>query len=194
MNRPEGPSRLRLGQAAMLTALACAIVLASLAATPGAAGLLGAALGLLMLAIAVIDARAFLIPDELNFVALALAFVQAASLGEPGPAEAVLLAALRAGALALTFLAVRVSYRWWRGRQGLGLGDVKLAAVAGAWLDWMLMPVAIEIAALAALGFYLARHLVTGRPLSRTTRLPFGLFLAPSIWCAWLIGAVLFPA
>ena len=37
-----------------------------------------------------------------------------------------------------SFFALRYGYARLRGRQGLGLGDVKLAFVAGAWLDWLM--------------------------------------------------------
>jgi len=56
--------------------------------------------------------------------------------------------------------------------------DVKLAAVAGAWLDWLTMPIAIEIAALAALGVIGIRYYATGRQLEAALKFPFGLFLA----------------
>ncbi len=52
-------------------------------------------------------------------------------------------------------------YRRLRGREGIGLGDVKLAGVAGAWLDWQSIPIAVEIAALAALAVCLVRWLAT---------------------------------
>lgn len=174
--------------------LAVVVTSASIAAVPGLAGLSGASLGLTMLAIAVIDATTFLIPDTLNLLAFALALADAAFGGVPSGAEAVALSAARGAASGLAFLLLRIVYRRLRGREGLGLGDVKLAAAAGAWLDWPLIPVAIEIAALTALSFYLVRHVVARAPLSPTTRLPFGLFFAPSIWLAWLIGAVLGPA
>jgi leader peptidase (prepilin peptidase) / N-methyltransferase len=76
--------------------------------------------------------------------------------------------------------------------RGIGLGDVKLAGVAGAWLDWPSIPIAVEIAALAALAVCLVRWLAFGRAISATTRLPFGLFLAPAIWIAWL-GETMLP-
>jgi len=59
-----------------------------------------------------------------------------------------------------------------------------LAAAGGAWLDWVMIPVVIEIAAAAALTVYLSSHLAGQRdePLRLTSRLPFGLFLAPAIW------------
>ena len=47
-----------------------------------------------------------------------------------------------------------IGYRWWRGRDGLGLGDIKLAAVAGAWLSFVTVFAAVELATLSALGAY----------------------------------------
>lgn len=172
--------------------VAAAAVVASIAAAPGARGVLGAGLALLMLAIAVVDARQFIVPNELNAAGFALALVYAmyASSGAP-VLEALAMAVLRGAVLALMFFALREAYRRLRKREGLGLGDVKLAGVAGAWLDWPTMPVAVEIAALAALAVYGLRHFVFGRPVQATSRIPFGLFFAPAIWLAWLIEVVL---
>src|SRR6202043_2609617 len=99
------------------------------------------------------------------------------------------LAVVRGAALASLFLTIRYAYARIRGWQGLGLGDIKLAGVAGTWLDWSTMPIAIEIAAFAALAIYASRQLVLGRPISATGRLPFGLFFAPAIWICWLMEA-----
>jgi leader peptidase (prepilin peptidase)/N-methyltransferase len=166
---------------------AVAGVAASLVAAPDAVGALGAALALVALAIAVIDARHFIIPDELNAAGLALALVNA-MVQEPQAALAAVVAALARGAvLALLFWGVRVGYRWLRGRDGIGLGDVKLAGVAGAWLDALTIPVAIEIAALSALAAYVVRRQIGGRALSPQSRMPFGLFLASAIWLGWLL-------
>jgi leader peptidase (prepilin peptidase)/N-methyltransferase len=166
-------------------------VAASLAGAPGVAGWLGAGLALVMVAIAAIDARHFIIPDSLNAAGLALGFLHAAALGEGGVANVVAAAALRGAALALMFQALRTFYLRLRGRQGIGLGDVKLAAVAGAWLGWIAMPIAIEIAAVSALAVYATRHFIFRRPIRATTRLPFGLFFAPAIWIGWLLQATL---
>ncbi len=170
--------------------LACGAVIASLVAAPGPSGLFGAALGLLMLAIAVADARAYIIPDRLTLAALLLAFAEAAVAGFATMPENIALAALRGAALALGFLALRETYFRLRRRQGIGLGDVKLAAVAGAWLDWPLIPAAIEIAAVLALAVYIGSQVVLRRPLRATAKLPFGVFFAPAIWFCWLLGAL----
>jgi phosphonate transport system substrate-binding protein len=66
------------------------------------------------------------------------------------------------------------------------------SSFAGAWLDWAMIPVAIEIAALGALAAYGAWHVFGRRPVDTTARLPFGLFFAPAIWLSWLLGAAIF--
>jgi len=182
----QGPFR-----QAILSLTLLAIVAASLVAAPGPDGLLGALLGALMLAIATTDARRHLIPNELTGTAVALALVRAGLGGPEAGWAALLLAAGRALAIALPFLALWGGYRWWRGRDGLGLGDVKLAAVAGAWLGLVTVFAVVELATLAALGGYFLNAAIRKRPLRATAFLPFGLFLAPAIWLGWLAEAIL---
>lgn len=156
----------------------------------GTVGILGAGLALLTTAIAIVDVRHLIIPNELNAGALALALVHAAAIAPDAVIESIGNAALRGTVTMLLFFGLRVAYRKLRAREGLGLGDVKLALVAGAWLDWRMIAVAVEIAAAAAIvAFIVGRATATTR-FDMTTRLPLGLFLAPAIWIAWLIGAV----
>jgi leader peptidase (prepilin peptidase) / N-methyltransferase len=164
---------------------------ASIVLVPDSRGAWGAGLAVLMVAIAAVDARRFIIPDELTAAALALGLAYAAVEDADIWPQALAWAVLRGAVPALAFLGVRAAYRRWRGREGIGLGDVKLAGVAGVWLDWPTIPIAIEIAALAALGAYMIRHLYLRRNVRLTTRLPFGLFLAPAIWIAWILEATL---
>jgi leader peptidase (prepilin peptidase)/N-methyltransferase len=84
-----------------------------------------------------------------------------------------------------------VGYRRWRARDGLGLGDIKLAAVAGAWLELGTAFAVIEIATLSALGAYFVSGYLRKRPPRATAFLPFGVFLAPAIWIGWLLEAAL---
>jgi leader peptidase (prepilin peptidase) / N-methyltransferase len=166
-------------------------VAASVVLVPDSRGSWGAGLAVLMVAIAVVDARRFIIPDELTGAALGLGLVYAVVEGADPWAQALVWAVLRGAVPALAFLGVRAAYRRWRGLEGIGLGDVKLAAVAGVWLDWPTIPVAVEIAALTALGTYMVMHFYFRRTVRPTTRLPFGLFLAPAIWIAWILDATL---
>ena len=184
-------SGIRASLPPFLSFAAVVAVGASLLASPGADGLFGAFLGLLMFAIAIVDFRRYIIPNELTAAAAALALLRAGTVGPDPDWLGVVWAALRAAAIAVPFLALMIGYRRWRGRDGLGLGDIKLAAVAGAWLGWATIFAVIELAALSALGAYLVNGYFRKRPLKATEFLAFGTFLAPAIWVGWLIEALL---
>lgn len=175
-------------EASLIGAAGAGAVLASIAAAPGWSGAAGAVLAGLMLAIAVIDHRRMIIPDELNALAF-VAGLAAAGLGrEAAPGAAILQALVRSSLMFVLFFVFRAGYRAVRGRAGMGLGDVKLAAVAGAWLGWADLPIAINIAALSALGAVLYGRL-RGHGFDPMARLPFGAFFAPAIWICWLLAA-----
>jgi leader peptidase (prepilin peptidase) / N-methyltransferase len=168
---------------------------ASLVAVPGGRGLLGGGLALVVIAIARIDARELIIPNTLVLAALALGLCNAGLTSPAGVLDGLLFAIVRGAVFACLFFVLQVGYRKLRRREGLGSGDVKLAAAGGAWLDWVMIPVVIEIAAAAALTVYLSSYLAGQRdePLRLTSRLPFGLFLAPAIWLGWLLQSVSAP-
>jgi leader peptidase (prepilin peptidase)/N-methyltransferase len=149
-------------------------------------GVLGGALAIVMVAIAAIDLRRFIIPNPLVLAGLALGLLHVMIIqSEMAPA-----AIMRGIVLALAFWGLRAAYLRLRGQEGIGLGDVKLAAVAGVWLDWMAMSFAIEIAALTALAV-LGIRAFRGQRITGKTRVPFGFFFAPAIWAGWLLEAVL---
>ena len=163
----------------------------SIVAIPGAAGWLGAGLALVMLAIAVIDGQHFIIPNSLNAAGLVLGAVHSVVAGQEDVGLSLADAVLRAAVFGLAFFAFRLIYARLRGRQGIGLGDIKLAAVAGSWLSWSIMPIAVEIAALSALSAYAIRRFTLRRPLRPTSRIPFGLYFAPAIWIGWLLQTMI---
>jgi leader peptidase (prepilin peptidase)/N-methyltransferase len=167
------------------------VPLASLAVAPGAEGALGGALGLLMVGVAAADARRFIVPDILSGVAFLLGIIHAAMLDPDLGVEAPLMAVLRAALTAGLFIIIRAGYRRIRGRDGLGLGDVKLAGAAGAWLSLPMLPIVIEFAALAALAAYFFRQAKRMRMLRGAGRVPFGAFFAPAIWLGWALDTTL---
>jgi len=173
-----------------MIALAGCLVVASLLAAPSVAGLLGGALALLALGIAIVDWRRFVIPDEFNGAAAALGLINAALVNSWDVSGGVVSSLLRGASAAAFFWGLRLAYLRLRRREGIGLGDVKLAGVAGLWLDWPMIPVAVEIAALAALGGYVLEQRARSRALRAAAALPFGVFFAPSIWLCWLAGAI----
>jgi leader peptidase (prepilin peptidase)/N-methyltransferase len=162
--------------------------LASIAAAPGWRGAAGAVLAGLMLAIAVIDHRRMIIPDELNALAFIAGLIMAGAGAEAPPTIAISQALVRAALMFALFFAFRAGFRALRGVEGMGFGDVKLAAVAGVWLDWAGLPVVVELAALSALAAALCARL-RGYEFDPKARLPFGTFFAPAIWICWLLAA-----
>jgi leader peptidase (prepilin peptidase) / N-methyltransferase len=153
---------------------------------PGLLGVLGAGLAILMIAITVSDARHFIIPDPLVVAALGLGLLQALLVPSEDVPAALAGSVLRGLVLALAFWCLRKAYKLFRGREGIGFGDVKLAAVAGVWLDWTAITCAVEIAALTAL-VTIAVLAKRGMVITGKTRMPFGCFFAPTIWLSWLV-------
>ena len=88
------------------------------------------------------------------------------------------------GALAgfAVFWAFGAVYFRLRGQDGLGLGDAKLLAAAGAWLGWGALPVLVLVATLGALAFALVTRRRARDPVA------FGPWLALAFWVLWVIG------
>ena len=72
------------------------------------------------------------------------------------------------------------------GQPALGLGDAKLAAMAGAWLGLAGLGVAMGIAVMSGALFGVLGR-ITGR-LKPREPFPFGPFIAVGIWLVWLMG------
>ena len=89
-------------------------------------------------------------------------------------------------------LLVRAAYKALRGREGMGLGDVKLLAMIAAFLGFWPALLALFLGVLAASLFAVAL-LVRGRATS-ATRLPLGSFLAAGGLVAALFGADIITA
>jgi leader peptidase (prepilin peptidase) / N-methyltransferase len=145
----------------------------------------GAALGALMIAIAVSDWRCYRVPDRLIALALGLRAIEIVVATPTPRGEAAIEAIARAAAMAALFWLFRWTYRRVRGREGLGLGDVKLAAVAGAWVDWPLLPFVVEAAAAFGLALALYRAVRSRATLRAETRLPFAVGFAAAIFLGW---------
>lgn len=160
----------------------------SVAVFPLGLALVSCALGWAMLAIAVVDARQFIIPDVLSLPAIPAGLLASGRLLDPSAGELVRIdhvIGMAAGGASLWLL--RALYYRVRGQEGLGLGDVKLAAAGGAWIGWQHLSDVILLAAVLALSLTIAAAVVRGRQLSAAARIPFGCFLAPSIWLVWAV-------
>ena len=95
--------------------------------------------------------------------------------------------AFRSAIPGLSALLLALLYKFARGRDGLGLGDIKLIAAAGIWLPVLGSFYAIALASMAALAATLALALWRGRTATLLDSLPFAVFLAPAFWLLWLL-------
>jgi prepilin signal peptidase PulO-like enzyme (type II secretory pathway) len=121
------------------------------------------ALGWCLLALAWIDLREQRLPDLLT-LPLVLAGLGEALLLEP---ESALDRAIGAIAGYLAFRLLALGYAALRGRAGLGEGDAKLLAAAGAWLGWAVLPALVLIASVLALVFVLVLFVAAANPSPR---------------------------
>jgi len=170
---------------AILIAGGVAAAAVSFAVLDWPAALAATVLGLLMIAGAEVDARTFLLPDTVTGGTLVGGILAAAALDPPAAGWSALEAAARAGGTAAALLLVRSLYARLRNREGLGFGDVKLAAGIGAWLPLDAIPACFALAAGAALIAVLLAHL-RGRRIEAATRIPFGAFLCPALWLVFV--------
>jgi leader peptidase (prepilin peptidase) / N-methyltransferase len=151
--------------------------------------LASAVLGTLMVAGADIDARSFILPNVLTAATCLAGLLFAPILHPHGPELALAAAVIRACATTAVLALVRWGYGQLRHREGLGLGDVKLAAGIGAWLPADLIPACFALAAASALLVILLAH-QRGKPIDAGTKLPFGAFLCPALWLMFYVDAL----
>ena len=170
--------------------LGVGIAVATLAAAPSEVISCSVAATLLffVLWISVEDVRQFIIPDgPIVAIALIAASARLAQHHEIWPEELFVVlvdAILSGGAL----LAVREVYYLLRGHDGLGFGDVKLAAAGGILVGtgdfaWAIMAASMTGLALAFCAIMSGRR-------HQAAKLPFGALLAPACWLIWASGTV----
>jgi leader peptidase (prepilin peptidase)/N-methyltransferase len=139
------------------------------------------ALGWPLLALAACDLETYLLPDALTLPLLLAGLAVTWRLTPDALSDH----ALAAAAGYLAFLGIAKGYRYLRGRDGLGMGDAKLLAAAGAWLGLASLPNVVLIAAVSGL-LAAGGAALRGQRLSAQFRLPFGPALAFAIWLSWL--------
>jgi len=142
------------------------------------------ALGWTLLVLSAVDLAAFRLPDILTLPLIVSGIAIAWWLPEQN------VAGHFAGALValLLFYAVAAAYQRVRHQEGLGLGDVKLAGAAGAWLGWQALPYVVLLACALGLVWVGIATMRRGRAAAQE-RIPFGVALCFAIWVIWLYGS-----
>jgi leader peptidase (prepilin peptidase)/N-methyltransferase len=137
------------------------------------------------LALAAIDAEFQILPDKITLTGIALGILLAFFSTSRTPAAALLGAAAGGGGLYLiAFLYEKIA-----GHEGMGLGDVKMLAMIGAFLGVSGVLVSVLLASFAgsAVGIF---AIALGRG-DRKMRLPFGVFLAAGGVATFFFGEAL---
>jgi leader peptidase (prepilin peptidase)/N-methyltransferase len=158
--------------------------------------IIAAVLAALAVFIAVVDLEYLVIPDIANLALLVqgvvLSVIDAAPGGVPMALADMLARCAAAGAV---LLSLRYVYLRRAGVEGLGLGDVKLAAAGATLLAWPTLPIALLVASAGGLLAIASRSVTHRKWPDRKAEIPFGAFLAPAIWIAFLLertGALAF--
>ncbi len=138
---------------------------------PTALGLAALAFCLVLLVCALADIKSMIVPDAIVLPALALALVVSPWLPGLGLAQALFGAVFIGGGM----WGVARLFRSLRGVEGLGMGDVKLGALIGAFLGPTAGGLSLGLAAASGLVFYLALYVASR--VEWRSRLPFAPFL-----------------
>ncbi len=161
------------------TALVCAGGLVVYGLTPLLAVRLVFAAALIVLF--VIDLRHRILPNAITLPGIALG-VGASWFLPPGWTSSL----IGAAAGGLIPLAIAETYHRVRGHEGLGMGDVKMLAMIGAFLGWPLMLLTLVLASFA--GSIVGIALLASGKGTMQAALPFGTFLAIGALVAAVAG------
>ena len=139
-------------------------------------------LGIILVRLAIVDARTLRLPDvyTIPLIIAGLAFNTYLADGLPH-------LAIWGAIVGFTlFWAIGTYFFHRKGVEGLGLGDAKLFAAAGAWLGLINLPYVLLLAASGAIGFTFLRG-TANRPIA------FGPWLAGGFWVIFVWTYVLVP-
>ncbi len=123
-----------------------------------------------------------LLPDEITLPCLALALLYSFFRQDLSFIQALIGAGAGAGIL----LFIYGAYYWLRKREGLGLGDVTMMLMIGAYLGWRLTFFTLILASF--IGALIGISLILFKKKNLQFAIPFGTFLAPAAFVALLWG------
>jgi leader peptidase (prepilin peptidase) / N-methyltransferase len=142
----------------------------------------GAVFGSILLGIAMTDARQYIIPDEFTWGGLLIGLLFSLMDGWAGLGTAALGAAVGFAVLWL----VGTAGTWAFKEDAMGGGDVKMMAMAGAFLGWQGVLLTIFLGALLGSLVFLPLMLAGRKKL-----VPFGVFLSIAAAITYLFGPTL---
>ena len=128
-----------------------------------------------------IDLRHHILPNGITLPGIVVGFAFSL-LTEPGCMSSLIGIVAGGG----TLLAIAQGYYLVRREEGLGMGDVKMLAMIGAFLGWKLMILTLVFSSLV--GSIVGVGLIASGKGSMKYALPFGTFLAVAAMAAMFVG------
>jgi leader peptidase (prepilin peptidase)/N-methyltransferase len=125
-----------------------------------------------MIVLFVIDLQHKILPNEITLPGVVVGLMLSGVTGEPGWLSSLIGIAVGAG----TLFAIAEAYYRVRGEEGLGMGDVKMLAMIGAFLGWKMVLLTLVLSSISGSIVGVAILLVKRESLKYA--LPFGTFLA----------------
>jgi leader peptidase (prepilin peptidase) / N-methyltransferase len=128
-----------------------------------------------------IDLEHQILPNSITLPGIVIGFVFSL-FAPPGPIASLIGIALGAGIL----YAIAAGYYWLRKEEGMGMGDVKMLAMIGAFLGWRAVLLTLILSSFA--GALTGIALMSSKRGGLQHALPFGTFLAMGALVAMLAG------
>jgi leader peptidase (prepilin peptidase) / N-methyltransferase len=138
----------------------------------------------ILIALFGIDLEHQILPNSITLPAI-VAGLLLSTIAPPGLRDAVIGTVLGGGVL----YAIAWGYYLWRREEGLGMGDVKMLAMIGAFLGWKMVLVTLVLSSFS--GAIIGVGLIALQRGNMKLALPFGTFLAAGALAAMLVGAPL---
>lgn len=161
-----------------ITALLTLTTLHHFGLTP--TGIALTALGYALLTLTVIDLHHYILPDVITLPGVALGVILSLLPWFSPPLASWQNALIGVGAGGGGLWLFGWLFQRFTGKEGMGLGDVKLTAMIGAWLGWQALPFTIFAGALIGSVVGLLWIALSGR--DRSLPIPFGPYLALGAW------------
>ena len=135
----------------------------------------------ILIALFGIDLEHQILPNSITLPGIVIGLVFS-MVAPPGVRDALVGAALGGGIL----YAIAAGYYLWRREEGMGMGDVKMLGMIGAFLGWQAVLVTLVVASFS--GAIIGVILMTAQKGNMKFALPFGTFLALGALFAMLAG------
>ena len=135
----------------------------------------------ILIALFGIDLEHQILPNSITLPGI-VAGVLLSLIAPPGWKDSLLGVLLGGGIL----YAIAAGYYLWRREEGLGMGDVKMLAMIGAFLGWKAVLVTLVLSSFS--GALIGMALIAAQRGGMKLALPFGTFLALGALAAMLVG------